>query len=79
MQQRENELRTAKAEAAKRIAEARGIAESTLIKAEAQAKANRLLNSSITNTLVDYERTKRWDGKLPQITGGGTIPMINLK
>ncbi len=78
-QQRENELRQSIAEAAKLVAEADGKGKAILIKAKAQSDANRLLNSSITRTLIDYERTKRWDGKLPQVTGGQAIPMLNLK
>jgi len=77
-QQRENELRQSRAEAAKKVAEAKGIAESLLITAEAKAKANRLLQLSITNNLIEYEKIKKWDGKLPQVTGG-TTPLINLK
>jgi len=45
--------------------------------AEAQAKANELLSRSITATLVQYEIAKKWDGKLPTYSGGGT-PMIQL-
>lgn len=88
-QQRENELREAEAQAKKKIAEAEGFAESMkakakgkaeaiLVEAEAQAKANRLLNASITNTLVDYKKIERWDGKVPQVTGNGAS-IINLK
>lgn len=73
-QQRENELRQTRAEAEKVKVEAQGIADAILLKAEAQAQANRLLNSSITSNLVEYEKIKKWDGNLPQVTGGaGTL------
>ena len=45
--------------------------------AEAQARANELLSRSITATLVQYEIAKKWDGKLPTYSGGGT-PLIQL-
>jgi regulator of protease activity HflC (stomatin/prohibitin superfamily) len=70
-QQRENELREAEAEAKKAIAKAQGEAQSKLVKAEAQAKANLILAKSLTRELVEYERIKKWDGKLPQFQGGG--------
>ncbi len=76
-QQRENELREAEAEAKKKIAEAEGTAQSRLRVAEAEAKANKILAASITQTLVDYEQVKKWNGALPQVSGGAT-PFINL-
>ncbi len=77
-QQRENELRQSTAEAAKKVAEAEGIAQSLLIKAKAQAEANTILSRSITPVLNQYEKIKRWDGKLSYVSGGNT-PIINLK
>lgn len=56
---------------------AAGRAKAIMAEAEAQAKANDLLSRSITPTLVQYEVTKKWDGKLPQVSGGGT-PFIQL-
>ena len=77
-EQRENELRQAIAEAAKLVAEADGIAESRVIGAKAEAEANRVINKSLTPTLVKYETIKRWDGKLPQVSGSST-PFIDLR
>ena len=76
-QQRENELREAEAEA--RIFEARstGKANSLLAEAKAQAEANRILANSLSATLVEYERVKKWDGKLPTVTGGAST-ILNL-
>lgn len=70
-QQRENELREAEAQANKRIAEARGIAESTKIQAQAQAEANKEIAKSLTPELVEYLKAQKWDGKLPQVSGNG--------
>lgn len=87
-QQRENELRQAKAEAEKEVAtaeghararteEAEGEAKAILVQAEAQAKANRALAQSLTSELVEYEKAKKWNGALPSVTGGNT-PFLNL-
>jgi regulator of protease activity HflC (stomatin/prohibitin superfamily) len=65
-QQRENEVAEAKAQAEKDIAQATGV-----------AKSNQLKAASITPTLLEWERIQKWNGILPQITGGVT-PMINL-
>lgn len=56
---------------------AAGRAKAILTEAEAQAKANDLLSRSITPTLVQYETVKRWNGVLPQVSGGAT-PLIQL-
>lgn len=56
---------------------AAGRAMAILAEARAQAEANQLLSQSITPTLVQYEMTKRWDGKMPQVSGSA-VPMIQL-
>ena len=56
---------------------AAGRAKAILAEAEAQAKANDLLSRSITQTLVQYEMAKRWNGQMPQVTGG-VMPMMQL-
>ena len=54
-----------------------GRAKAILAEAEAQARANDLLSKSITSTLVQYEMAKRWNGQMPQVTGGA-MPMLQL-
>lgn len=56
---------------------AAGRAMAILAEARAQAEANLLLAQSITPNLVQYEMTKRWDGKMPQVSGSA-VPMIQL-
>ncbi len=56
---------------------AAGRAKAILAEAMAQAKANELLSKSITSTLVQYEAAKKWDGKMPMVSGGA-MPMIQL-
>lgn len=87
--QRETEVATARAEAEKAVAKAEGEARSrkaiadanayAIIKeAEAQKKANELLASSITPDLIEYNRTRKWDGKLPQVTGTPMNMMMTM-
>lgn len=76
-QQRENELREAEAEARIFEAKSSGRANALLAEAKAQAEANRILANSLSPTLVEYERVKKWDGKLPTVTGG-TSTMLSL-
>lgn len=54
-----------------------GRAKAIMAEAEAQSRANELLSKSITSTLVQYEMAKRWNGQMPQVTGGA-MPMLQL-
>jgi regulator of protease activity HflC (stomatin/prohibitin superfamily) len=73
----ENELQKNKFQAQGDSIKAAGRAKAILTEAEAQSKANRLLSESITPTLVQYEMAKRWNGQMPQVSGGA-LPMIQL-
>lgn len=77
-QQRENELKTAEAQAQIEREKARGEADAKVIQAEGEAKANRLLAESLSDRLVEYKTIQTWDGKLPQVTGQAT-PFISMK
>lgn len=72
-QQRENELREAEAAAKKVVAEADGYSQALLLKADAEAKSNRIVAASITTSLIDYEKIKKWNGQLPQVSGASAI------
>jgi regulator of protease activity HflC (stomatin/prohibitin superfamily) len=56
---------------------ASGRAMAILAEAQAQAQANQLLSQSITPTLVQYEMAKKWNGQMPQVSGGAT-PLIQM-
>ena len=88
---RENEIQQTKAEAQKVIEEAKGLAESKLTNAKAEAESVRMqgeaeaaaieAKSKALNAnpqLVQYEIASRWDGKLPTMMPGSTVPMLNL-
>jgi regulator of protease activity HflC (stomatin/prohibitin superfamily) len=73
----QNELQKSMFQAQGDSIRAQGRAKSITAEAEAQARANTLLAQSVTPTLVQYEMAKKWDGKMPQVTGS-TIPMLQL-
>jgi regulator of protease activity HflC (stomatin/prohibitin superfamily) len=64
-------------EAQQKVATAKGEAESILVVAQGQAKANEALSRSITPILVQYKGIEKWNGILPQVSGGA-VPFIDL-
>jgi regulator of protease activity HflC (stomatin/prohibitin superfamily) len=64
-------------EAQQKVATAKGEAESILVVAQEQAKANAVLAHSLTPILVSYKSIERWNGVLPQVSGG-VVPFIEL-
>jgi len=64
-------------EAQQKVATAKGEAESIQVVAQGQAKANDALSRSISPILVQYKSIERWNGILPQVSGGA-IPFFNL-
>ena len=78
-QQAEYELQRQQTLAKAKVAEADGDAQSTLVKARAQAEANKLLQEALTPLLIQNKAIERWNGTLPQCTGGGPIPFLDLK
>ncbi|MCR8641393.1 SPFH domain-containing protein [Paenibacillus sp. N1-5-1-14] len=73
----EIQKKQAEATADKQRIEAKGVADSELIKAQGVAKANETLKQSLTPELIQMEIAKKWDGRLPTVSGGNT-PMIQL-
>jgi regulator of protease activity HflC (stomatin/prohibitin superfamily) len=78
-QQAEYELQRQQTLAKARVAEAEGDAQATLVKAKAQAEANKLLQEALTPLLIQNKAIERWNGTLPQFTGGGPVPFLNLE
>jgi regulator of protease activity HflC (stomatin/prohibitin superfamily) len=64
-------------EAQQKVATAKGEAESILVVAQDQAKANEVLAHSLTPILVSYKSIERWNGVLPQVSGGA-VPFIEV-
>ncbi|HSZ64553.1 MAG TPA: SPFH domain-containing protein [Terriglobales bacterium] len=76
-----NELATTRAEAAKKIAEADGDAKSSVTRAQGEADANKIRQSSLTPQLLELRKIEnqralidRWNGQLPTVeTGQGNM------
>ncbi|HSB04940.1 MAG TPA: prohibitin family protein [Thermodesulfobacteriota bacterium] len=64
-------------EAQQKVATSKGEAEAILVVAQGQAKANDALSRSISPILVQYKSVEKWNGILPQVSGGA-IPFIDL-
>jgi regulator of protease activity HflC (stomatin/prohibitin superfamily) len=81
-----NELATTQAEAAKKIAEAEGDAKSLVTRAQGEADANRIRQSSLTPQLLELRKIEnnralidKWNGQLPTVesgTGGGLLMQL---
>jgi len=65
-----NKLEQIKFEADQRIAEARGKAEAIRVESEALRSNPQIL---------DLRALEKWDGVLPQVTGSGGVPFINIQ
>jgi regulator of protease activity HflC (stomatin/prohibitin superfamily) len=65
-------------EAQQKVATAKGEAESILVVAQGQAKANDALSRSISPILVQYKSVEKWNGILPQVSGGA-VPFVDLR
>ncbi|WP_037029909.1 prohibitin family protein [Psychrilyobacter atlanticus] len=61
-----------------KLIQAKAEAERILTVAKAQSKANDLKKKSLSDELIRYEQTLRWNGELPQVTSGGT-PIIDIR
>lgn len=91
--QRENEVKTAQAQAMIEVAKAKGEADAQLEKARAESESIRMrgeaeasairskANALAQNAnLVELIRSERWDGKLPtSMVPGSAVPFVNIK
>ncbi len=86
-EQRENEIRTQEAEAKKLVIAANAQKDAQKAEtdaqvyqitksAEAQAQANKMINQSLSEELIEYQKIINWDGRLPSVTGSA-IPFID--
>ncbi len=64
----QNDLEKVKYEAEAEITKAKGISE-----------ANRIMQESLTPLLIQRMYIEKWDGKMPQVSGSGVTPMIQVK
>lgn len=73
----ENEVKQAEANAKIAVAKAEGEAKAMKIKADAEAYYNRTISASLSMLIVQEDWIEKWDGKLPQYSGGAT-PLIQI-
>jgi len=73
----EQETLTARAQ----VAKAQAQAESQIAAARGQAESIRIINEALAANprYVELKAVEKWDGKLPQVTGLGGVPFINLQ
>ncbi len=85
--EQEQAIIEAEAAAKRQIIEAEAAAEVTKIEAdvaqyagEKEAEVNRKLGETLTEQLVEYYYSQKWDGKLPTYMAGGgaTLPILNF-
>lgn len=69
----------AEAEASVKRIEADADAYKVKVQSEAEADANKLIASSLTDSLIRYTQANRWNGSLPLIVGNSTaLPVLDL-
>ena len=76
----EQQALQAKNEKLKKITDAEAIAEKIKIESIATANAIKREAKALRENplLIEYKRMEKWDGKLPEVTGGA-IPMFDVK
>lgn len=77
-QQAEYELQKQQMLAKAAVAKAEGEAQSAIVRAKGESEANHLMQTTLTPAIIQNRTIEKWDGVLPQVTGG-SIPMIELK
>ena len=76
-QQAEYELQKQEMLAKATVAKAEGEAQSVLVRAKAETEANRMLQSTLSAILIQNKTIEKWNGVLPQVTGG-SMPLLDL-
>jgi regulator of protease activity HflC (stomatin/prohibitin superfamily) len=63
------------------VAKAQAQAEAQIAAARGQAESIRIINEALAANprYVELKAVEKWDGKLPQVTGSGGAPFINLQ
>lgn len=75
--QAEKDKEVAQINAEKAKIEAQGKADAEIIKADAEAEANKKIAESLTDKLIENNTVEKWNGEVPYITGGAT-PIVNI-
>lgn len=78
VQQSLNEQQRAKVEADTRVIAAQGDATAVLTRAKAAAEAQQVQRATLSELYVQFLAVDKWDGKMPQVTGSGGTPFIQI-
>lgn len=78
MVQAENDKQVAQVAAETAVIEAQADADVIRIAAEAEADANAQIAASLTPELIEKIMYQQWDGVLPQVSSGTSIPLIGF-
>ena len=78
VQQALNEQQRAKVDADTRVIAAQGEASAVLTRAKAAAEAQTLQRQTLSDLYVQFLAVDKWDGKMPQVTGSGGTPFIQI-
>lgn len=78
----QNKVFVKQAQAQQAIAEAQGIANSTIIKAQGQAAAIKIVNEQLKSNpnYIQWILATEWNGQLPNVMSGqnGILPLVNI-
>lgn len=78
VQQSLREQERAKVDAETKAIAADGDAQALLRKARAAAEAQALQQQTLTDLYVQFLAIEKWDGKMPQVNGSGSLPFVQL-
>ncbi len=73
----QQQLLKAETEKQTAITNAEAEAETIRIRAQAEAEANTTVSQSLTEMIIENKKIEKWNGELPQVTGGAE-PIISL-
>ena len=72
------EQETAKVEAETKKIQAQNDADIEILKAEAEAKANKTIADSLTSELIEQMKIEKWNGKMPTVSGSSS-PIVDMR
>jgi regulator of protease activity HflC (stomatin/prohibitin superfamily) len=78
VQQSLNEQQRAKVEADTRVIAAQGDATAVLTRAKAASEAQQIQRATLSEIYVQFLAVDKWDGKMPQVTGSGGTPFLQI-
>ena len=78
VQQSQREQERARVDAETRAIAADGEAQAILRKARAAAEAQALQRQTLTELYIQFLAIEKWDGRMPQVAGGGSLPFIQI-